>query len=165
MPKATKYGLLAVMMLSVFGFAASLVKLVEIKNLGSRGDFTWNMVSLQLWVCVENNIVLMYASIPVLRPLVVQKKSGSSKSSRFGSLSKNEASRGSRREREGIERRTGRMGLKYGSSFKTLPDGASEEYILQPTRDDAITRTTELHVTSTTSSGQREVVKDSILLK
>ncbi|KAL9065089.1 MAG: hypothetical protein Q9157_007600 [Trypethelium eluteriae] len=75
MPKATKYGLLAVMMLSVFGFAASLVKLVEIKNLGSRGDFTWNMVNLQLWVCVENNIVLMYASIPVLRPLVVQKKS------------------------------------------------------------------------------------------
>ena len=154
---------------------------MEIKNLGSRGDFTCtplyhlfcagqlistnlgNMVNLQIWVCVENNIVLMYASIPVLRPLLLQKKSGSSKNSRFESLSKNEAYRNSRRDRDGLDRRSARDVLGFRSDSKTWADGASEEYILQPSRNDQITRTTELRVTSTsTSPDQRDLAKDSI---
>ncbi|KAI9709579.1 MAG: hypothetical protein M1820_003339 [Bogoriella megaspora] len=159
MPKATKYGLISVLMLSIFGFAASLVKLVEIKNLGARGDFTWNMVNLQTWVVVENNIVLMYASIPVLRPLVFQKKPGSSKNSRFESMPKNEASRGSRKTKESVIDR-----IKYGSNSKSLTtDGASEEYILQPTGKDQIVRTTELQVTSSASTAyQNDPSKDRI---
>lgn len=45
------------------------MKAVEIKNLSYRNDFTYNMVILQICSVVENNVVIIAASIPKLRAL------------------------------------------------------------------------------------------------
>ncbi|KAK4539421.1 hypothetical protein LTR36_010942 [Oleoguttula mirabilis] len=58
MPLTQKIGLGATLTLSIFAFAASLAKAVQIRNLGAKDDFTWYMVSLQTWVCIENNVVM-----------------------------------------------------------------------------------------------------------
>lgn len=48
---------------------ASVVKISEIRNLSLSEDLTYNMVSLQFCAVVENNVVIIAASIPKLRPL------------------------------------------------------------------------------------------------
>jgi len=66
----TKDANISILTTELSALAASIVKAIEIKNLSFRNDFTWNMVSLQLWAVTENNIVIIAASIPTLRPLL-----------------------------------------------------------------------------------------------
>ena len=68
-PVRTKAALSFTLTLSIFALAASIVKAVAIQNLNSDEDFTWNMVTLEIWCAVENNVVIITASIPTLGPL------------------------------------------------------------------------------------------------
>ncbi|KAK1807303.1 hypothetical protein LTR12_018351 [Friedmanniomyces endolithicus] len=64
-----KAGLSALLCLSIFAFAASVVKTYEIHILNERGDITWNFVNFVIWAALEINIVIIVASVPTLSPL------------------------------------------------------------------------------------------------
>ena len=57
---------------SIFAMVACIVKTVELKTLGSRTDFTYNVSSFIIWLSVENYVVIIAASIPTLRPLAMR---------------------------------------------------------------------------------------------
>ena len=153
MPMKTKALLSALLMLSVLyveptphgcssltvgssALGASIVKAIEIKNLSFRNDFTWNMVALQMWVVVENNVVMIAASIPTLRALVRKDEETNGVYYRSGPSAYIETSfKGAAQTTQAIEPQRWRAG-----------DGASEEYILEELRDDRITKTTDVHV-------------------
>lgn len=48
---------------------SSIVKTYEAKILSEVTDYTYNLCSYVIWVSVELNIVIITASIPLLRPL------------------------------------------------------------------------------------------------
>ncbi|KAI9737834.1 MAG: hypothetical protein M1834_009203 [Cirrosporium novae-zelandiae] len=56
---------------------ASIVKTVELRGIADRYDFTHNMISFIIWCSVENNIVMISSSIPMIRPLWVRRKGSS----------------------------------------------------------------------------------------
>lgn len=64
-----KLGLVGLLGLSVFAFAASIIKTVKLKNIGVRADYTYNTVLFFQWVIVENTLVMVASSVPLLRPL------------------------------------------------------------------------------------------------
>ncbi|PMD64179.1 uncharacterized protein K444DRAFT_482016, partial [Hyaloscypha bicolor E] len=57
--------------MSIFAFAASIVKTIELGNLGKVSDFTYFTVSFIIWFTIENYVVIIAASIPSLRPLLL----------------------------------------------------------------------------------------------
>ena len=124
------------------------------------------MVNLQDWVCVENNskylpvdvkafanavnnyslVVIIAASIPALRPLLLQRKNGSHvKRSTYG-LSKSK-SVGAIKLASGPEPDSKNQTIALHARDVEALDGGSEEYILQDNVDDRIKRTTELQIT------------------
>ncbi|PMD47082.1 hypothetical protein L207DRAFT_606140 [Hyaloscypha variabilis F] len=60
--------------MSIFAFAASIVKTIELGNLGKVSDFTYFTVSFIIWFTIENYVVIIAASIPSLRPLLLHVK-------------------------------------------------------------------------------------------
>lgn len=66
----TKFGLLGLLCLSLFAFVASLIKAISVKNLAVRNNFSYNMAFLTICCTVENNLVVIGASIPTLKPLL-----------------------------------------------------------------------------------------------
>ncbi|KAF2158240.1 hypothetical protein K461DRAFT_318215 [Myriangium duriaei CBS 260.36] len=79
-----KIGLLGLLCLSMFAFVASLIKAVSISNLSVRNNFTYNMAFLVICCTVENNLVIIGASIPTLKPLLKVVTGGSTAQS-YGS--------------------------------------------------------------------------------
>ncbi|KAJ9297736.1 hypothetical protein DTO271G3_3957 [Paecilomyces variotii] len=79
--KWTKVVLAVLMGLSSIAMAASIVKTVELKRLESTVDFTYDTVPFVIWYTLENNVVMIAASIPKVRPLVIllQRKYSSSR--------------------------------------------------------------------------------------
>ncbi|GAM86427.1 hypothetical protein ANO11243_044410 [Dothideomycetidae sp. 11243] len=86
MPRATKFGLGALLTLSSFAFVASVAKAIEIQQLSSGPDFTCkscqikvsdcntdrlvdHFAVLQFSVIMENDIVIIAGSVPLLRAL------------------------------------------------------------------------------------------------
>ena len=55
-------------------FVASVAKAVEIRQLSNGPDFTYNFAILQFCVVGENNVVMIAASIPMLRALYTKDK-------------------------------------------------------------------------------------------
>ena len=68
----TKLALSVLMGFSIFAMIACIVKSIELKVLGSRNDFTYNSSRFIIWLTVENYVVIIAASIPTLRPLVLR---------------------------------------------------------------------------------------------
>ena len=135
--------------------AASIWKCVEIRNLAYRQDFTWNMVALQLTIVIENNTVIITASMPTLSPIwrkKLQRHSYHASGSPFGE------------ERQ--RRRNTHSEIFDGSKHSShqaavvLEYGKSEEHILQELQD-GIMITTDVHVAydelSDASQSQREL--------
>lgn len=54
--------------------AASIVKTYEAKVLSEVNDFTYNLCSYVIWMSVELNVVIITASVALLRPLFRLKK-------------------------------------------------------------------------------------------
>ncbi|KAF8853417.1 hypothetical protein BDZ45DRAFT_806696 [Acephala macrosclerotiorum] len=64
-----KLGLGFLLGLSFFAFVASIIKTVELKSIGNRGDFTFGTVNFFTWVVVETTLVDIAASAPLILPL------------------------------------------------------------------------------------------------
>jgi hypothetical protein len=67
--KRTRYSLLAILALGVFGCAACLIKLGFLVNYGKLGDWLWDSRNITIWTVVECNIGIVAGSLPTLRPL------------------------------------------------------------------------------------------------
>ncbi|PMD22568.1 hypothetical protein NA56DRAFT_90841 [Hyaloscypha hepaticicola] len=116
-----KLGLAGLLGLSVFAFAASIVKTVMLKNLGVRADYTYNTVLFFRWVIVENTLVIVASSVPLLRPLFSAAKKATK--THYGSNSAYELG----------SRQNGSSAFAYaksGSNSKSLQASSSEENIL-----------------------------------
>lgn len=114
------------------------------------------MTDLQIWVCVENNVVMMTASTPTLKPLFTRNSGPSSSLSPYyydsyelGHAGKSGIQGSVGWSRSGTQRqRPSDMAVPYG-------DTQSEERILPIDRDDAqITKTTEVEVSYAGSRDQ-----------
>lgn len=127
-------------------FVASVAKAVQIQNLGDKNDFTWYMINLQLWVCIENNVVMVAASIPTLRPLL-RRKDRSSATAQAYTCSENSRRNMSHDPYSQPQDHIARSG-------RDDPDSNSEEYILQNVvaPGDQITKTTDVHIAYETQS-------------
>lgn len=69
MALGTKIAIGALLTLSGFALFASIAKGVEISQLAHGTDPTYHFAILQLSVFVENDVVMMAASLPMIRPL------------------------------------------------------------------------------------------------
>ncbi|KFY00619.1 hypothetical protein O988_03193 [Pseudogymnoascus sp. VKM F-3808] len=69
-----KIGLGALLCLSIFAFASSIVKTVKLKTIGDKSDYSHNTVPFMNWVVVENTFVIIGASIPLIRPLFTRSR-------------------------------------------------------------------------------------------
>ncbi|KAK4507021.1 hypothetical protein PRZ48_000755 [Zasmidium cellare] len=67
--RKTKAGLWCLLGLSGFAMIVAVVKTYEAKMLSKVTDYTYNLCFYVIWVSVELNIVIVTASIPLLRPL------------------------------------------------------------------------------------------------
>ncbi|KAF2212238.1 hypothetical protein CERZMDRAFT_16897, partial [Cercospora zeae-maydis SCOH1-5] len=65
-----KFGVAALLCLSVFAMASSIVKTYEAKILSALADWTYSLCSYVIALSVELNVVIITASLPFLRPLV-----------------------------------------------------------------------------------------------
>jgi hypothetical protein len=68
----TKVALSVLMGLSAFAMVACIVKTIQFKVLATRDDFTYTVSSFVIWFTVENYVVIIAASIPTLRPLILK---------------------------------------------------------------------------------------------
>ncbi|KAL2013973.1 hypothetical protein VTN00DRAFT_1498 [Thermoascus crustaceus] len=66
-----KISLTMIMSLGMVAMAASIVKTIELKNLESNDDFTYATGPFAIWYITENNLVIIAASAPKIRPLFV----------------------------------------------------------------------------------------------
>ncbi|KAK4546600.1 hypothetical protein LTR36_001817 [Oleoguttula mirabilis] len=147
---SVKAGIAALLCLSVFAFAASVVKTYEIHILNERGDITWNFVNFVIWAALEINIVIIVASVPTLSPLFrrrAQQSQGAYSYELDGKASAAKASSGSKgyaQSRSSPSRRISRSGVL--SAHQRTP---SQEDILD--RDGGrttIQKTFEVEITS-----------------
>ncbi|RHZ46515.1 uncharacterized protein CDV56_103809 [Aspergillus thermomutatus] len=69
MATKVKFGLGFVLSLGFIAMVAAIIKTVHLAALSSRGDSTWDMLSLTIWVAVEQYLIILAACIPALTPL------------------------------------------------------------------------------------------------
>jgi len=70
MPARRKISLYAVLSTSYVALIASIIKTVQIGQLTHSPDFTYNFVFLQIWVCIECNVIMVMGNVPSLFPLL-----------------------------------------------------------------------------------------------
>lgn len=63
-----KIGLMLVLGLGIFSMVATIIKTVQIKSLRSRSDYTYATVWLVIWTSVEQYVIMIAASIPIIMP-------------------------------------------------------------------------------------------------
>ncbi|ESZ95205.1 hypothetical protein SBOR_4404 [Sclerotinia borealis F-4128] len=76
MNRRIKFGLMFLLSLSLLAFVGVIMKIIYLRVLANRGDYTYNTVPFFLWVQVESNLVVIASSVPLLRQLFVRLKSG-----------------------------------------------------------------------------------------
>ncbi|KAK5162881.1 uncharacterized protein LTR77_011138 [Saxophila tyrrhenica] len=64
-----KIGLALLLCLSILALAAAVVKTYEAKALSEISDYTYDLCDYVIWVSIELNVVIIVASIPILRVL------------------------------------------------------------------------------------------------
>ncbi|KUJ12417.1 uncharacterized protein LY89DRAFT_207237 [Mollisia scopiformis] len=68
----TKIGLSFLLSLSFLAFVGVIMKIVYLRVLAHRADYTYNTVPLFTWVIVESTLVAIASSVPLLRPLFIK---------------------------------------------------------------------------------------------
>ncbi|KAL5326353.1 hypothetical protein ACEPPN_004037 [Leptodophora sp. 'Broadleaf-Isolate-01'] len=163
--------LATLMGMSIFTFVASIIKTVAIRNFGKRQDFTHNVVSFIIWFTIENYVVIIAASVPSIRPLLLYlKKSNSQTGSCALRTYPGQTTRRSPNgyvshhnehviniPHSGLKSYTQNtaVGLAVGGN-KNMADNESEEHILGFQNDSTagITKTTTVRVTYNEEDGQ-----------
>lgn len=114
-----------------------------------------------MWVCVENNVVIIAASIPTLRPILKRNSSTSTHGS--GGLRRgSEPLKRSTTSSDGASKFTkrGSDATWLGAQFQDMDpttgqsvsvagaglDDQSDEHVMHPLRDRAITKTTDVRI-------------------
>lgn len=143
MPRATKIALGALLALSSFALIASVAKAIEIRQLSNGPDFTFNFAVLQITVVLENDIVMMAASFPMLRALWIKDKANSHPS--YGHYSSNNGI-GSKRL----------SGHRSGRSKSRSSLATDEEHMLEEVPNGGIQRTRETEVQTTYVKNKEE---------
>ncbi|KAG0651521.1 hypothetical protein D0Z07_1950, partial [Hyphodiscus hymeniophilus] len=117
-----KMGLCVLLGLSLFAFVAVIMKLVKLRALSERGDYTYNTVQMFVWVITEGCLVDIAASVPLIRPLFT--------SSGINSTTNTfEMTARSYGQQKGISSSRAFTGRIVNNAVK-LSDGGSEEDIL-----------------------------------
>lgn len=105
---------------------------------------TGYFIDLQIWVVVENNVVMMAASIPTLAPILRRRQT--SNVGRTVPLRYNRSGRSGGKDKS-REQHSSKPGDPGQSSTETNPKGASQEYILQTmSPDEQITKRTDVQI-------------------
>lgn len=118
-----KIGLIFVMGLGIFSMVATTIKVVQIKSLAAKSDYTYATAWLMIWTSVEQYVIIIAASIPIIVPIlrwIGEKLSGY----RYVIASWTVLNR----KTETAE--LGRSSQPGQRSSKKNPDTLSEEYIL-----------------------------------
>lgn len=103
------------------------------------------MTDLQIWVCVENNVVMMTASTPALKPLFRRKSEGSGSINSYYNKSYEIGDTGRSGTVGSAGRSRSRNDRKRQSDVAMIcGDTQSEEHILAIDQDN-IRKTTEVH--------------------
>ncbi|KAJ5732639.1 hypothetical protein N7493_004120 [Penicillium malachiteum] len=69
MNQRTKVGVAVLLGLSILAFIAVIMKIIKLRALADRGDYTYNTVALFTWILAEAVLLNIAASAPILRPL------------------------------------------------------------------------------------------------
>ncbi|ORY18968.1 hypothetical protein BCR34DRAFT_609953 [Clohesyomyces aquaticus] len=70
MKLAEKISLIGLMGLGIFAMAASIVKTIKLKSVGSSNDYTYTTADTILWNTIEQYLAIIGASIATLKPLL-----------------------------------------------------------------------------------------------
>lgn len=68
MKRRRKIGLILVMGLGIFSMVATIIKVVQIKSLAARSDYTYATARLIIWTSIEQYVIMIAASIPIIVP-------------------------------------------------------------------------------------------------
>ncbi|THV52558.1 hypothetical protein BGAL_0075g00040 [Botrytis galanthina] len=136
MNRRTKFGLVFLLSLSLLAFVGVIMKIVYIRVLADRGDYTYNTVPFFVWVQVESNLVVIASSVPLLRPLFVRLRSGDF-TTRNGSTAPTFEMSGYSNKRKSIQNNhvfseisDDDLGLKDSRDGMPIDDKGSEDHIL-----------------------------------
>ncbi|EAW17410.1 uncharacterized protein NFIA_073250 [Aspergillus fischeri NRRL 181] len=69
MATKVKFGLGFVLSLGIIAMVAAIIKTVHLAALSARTDYTWDTLTLTVWVAVEQYLIIIAACIPALTPL------------------------------------------------------------------------------------------------
>ncbi|KAF7173544.1 hypothetical protein CNMCM5623_005767 [Aspergillus felis] len=69
MATKVKFGLGFVLSLGIFAMVAAIIKTVHLAALSAKADYTWDTLTLTIWVAVEQYLIILAACIPALTPL------------------------------------------------------------------------------------------------
>ncbi|KAF5872517.1 putative integral membrane protein [Botrytis fragariae] len=136
MNRRTKFGLVFLLSLSLLAFVGVIMKIVYIRVLANRGDYTYNTVPFFVWVQVESNLVVIASSVPLLRPLFVRLRAGNF-STQNGSTAPTFEMSGYSNKRKSIQNNhmfseisDDDLGLKDSRDGMPIDDKGSEDHIL-----------------------------------
>ncbi|RHZ50753.1 hypothetical protein CDV55_101866 [Aspergillus turcosus] len=69
MATKVKFGLGFVLSLGIIAMVAAIIKTIHLAALTAKSDYTWDTLSLTVWVAVEQYLIILAACIPALTPL------------------------------------------------------------------------------------------------
>jgi hypothetical protein len=140
---------------------AAIIKTVHLAALSARADYTWDTLTLTIWVAVEQYLIILAACIPALTPLfniivrrVTSKRSKSKSTPHELGGSDRKLSRGPQPYlpfasvgREYVEYPMTCVGSANGSKRRSSD---SEALItIEPSSPNGILKTTEFHIQGT----------------
>ncbi|OJJ48993.1 hypothetical protein ASPZODRAFT_139946 [Penicilliopsis zonata CBS 506.65] len=139
-----KISLMVLLSLGLFAMGASLVKTIQVHVLAESSDPTIVTVTLVRWLYIEIYLVIITASIPTIRVLVMSVRNLSSNRSNTHELNSRYAEN-SRSVLDSHKRGSrSRMGGLYSKHVDESGDGGSEENILG---EHGITKSVDIRVT------------------
>ncbi|KAF8249102.1 hypothetical protein K440DRAFT_599241 [Wilcoxina mikolae CBS 423.85] len=134
--------------------AASIVKTTYLHSYGKTGDFLWDSVNIAVWTTIENDVAIISASMPALKPLfskILEKTVYSYSSRTGGSQGHSLSALGQNSKVVGITNDI-RAGRDRNSKRGTKLDNESEEGII------GISKSTDVRVdVETVSNSSVEV--------
>ncbi|GFF26282.1 hypothetical protein IFM51744_03768 [Aspergillus udagawae] len=161
MATKVKFGLGFVLSLGIIAMVAAIIKTVHLAALSARADYTWDTLTLTIWVAVEQYLIILAACIPALTPLfniivrrVTSKRSKSKSTPHELGGSDRKLSRGPQPYlpfasvgREYVEYPMTCVGSANGSKRRSSD---SEALItIEPSSPNGILKTTEFHIQGT----------------
>ncbi|KAI5814914.1 hypothetical protein BZA77DRAFT_388716 [Pyronema omphalodes] len=140
-----RFMICGVLGVGTFAAAASIVKTTFINKYGATGDFLWDSVDVSSWTTIENNVAILSASMPALKPLVTRILQSTIYSKSQGSKDLISGHKLSQLRRDGSAGMSSRSGgittnIHVGHKIHRSLDNESEERIF------GISKSTEMRV-------------------